>query len=171
MKLLISSLESKEPVFLRKLRNEHGGGNSDRHERTLARPRKQKNCEDDDDEPIYIDEQSNDTLTKAQYEAILKNEEHVNSKEKHSEALISNDDGAVIDDVAKDVVVDPSSKKALIAAIGGTGKRRIAKVIGEDGQDQNGKECLQEASVEKRSMKKLKKIKLSFDDEATGSLH
>ncbi|MCJ1389424.1 hypothetical protein MMC18_002281 [Xylographa bjoerkii] len=161
--------ESKEPAFLRKLKNEYGDRNSDRHERPLARPRKQKDGEDDDDEPTYVDVESNDTLTKAQYEAILEKEEQVISEEQHLKALESNNDDAVTHDVVKSVGSEPPSRKELVVAIGGTGKRRIAKVVGNDGQDQNVEECLQEAKVEKRSRKKSKKIKLSFDDEGTDS--
>jgi len=160
--------ESKEPAFLRKLKNEYGGSNSDRHERPSARPRKQKDGEDDDDEPTYVDEESNDTLTKAQYEAIL-TAEQVMLKEQHIEPPKAHNDGAVPQDAAEKISNEISSRKELVAAIGGAGKRRIAKVVGDDGTDQNGQERVQDANVGKRSSKKPKKIKLSFNDECTDS--
>ncbi|MCJ1402751.1 hypothetical protein MMC11_005972 [Xylographa trunciseda] len=160
--------ESKEPAFLRRLKNEYGGGNSDRHERPSARPRKQKHSEDDEDEPTYVDEDSNDTLTKAEYEAILK-EEQVMSEEQHSESLELHNDSKITHDAAVNIANETSTRKELVAAIGGTGKRRVAKVIGDDDLDQNGQELVPETKAGKRSSKKPKKIKLSFNDEGTES--
>ncbi|MCJ1380021.1 hypothetical protein MMC17_003124 [Xylographa soralifera] len=161
--------ESKEPAFLRKLKNEYGGSNADRHGSQLARPRKPKDNDDDDDEPTYVDEESNDTFTKAQYEAILMKEEQITLDVQHSKPLKSNNDGPVIHEPAKEVASETSLRKELVAAIGGTGKRRIAKVVGDDGLDQSGEERSQGTTVGKRSTKKSKKIKLSFNDEGMDS--
>ena len=162
-------LESEEPTFLRKLKSEYGGSNADRHASQLARPRKQKDNDDDDDEPTYVDEESNDTVTKAEYEAILKKEEQATLEKEYSEPAKSDIDGEVAHDAAKDVAIKTLSRKELVAAIGGTGKRRIAKVIGDDGLDQNGEGRSQRTIVGTRSTKKPKKIKLSFNDEDTSS--
>ena len=62
--------DSNEPAFLRRLRAKHGGGDSARHERPLARPRKQVK-DGEDDQPTYVVEGSQDTLSKAEYEALM----------------------------------------------------------------------------------------------------
>ncbi|MCJ1290741.1 hypothetical protein MMC34_002283 [Xylographa carneopallida] len=160
--------ESKEPAFLRKLKNEYGGSNADRHESQLARPRKPRN-NDDDDEPTYVDEESNDTITKAQYEAILEKEEQTTLQEQHSEPTISNNEALVTHETTQDVTRDTPPRKELVAAIGGIGKRRIAKVVGDDSLGKNGEVPSHGATVGKRSTKKSKKIKLSFDEEGADS--
>ena len=73
--MLTSSAESNEPAFLRKLRGEHGGDGSGRHERPLARPRKQTTDGDEDDQPTYVMENSQDTMSKEEYEALMGKEE------------------------------------------------------------------------------------------------
>lgn len=161
--------ESREPTFLRKLKSEYGGSNADRHASQLARPRKQKDNDDDDDEPTYVDEESNDSITRAQYEAILKKQEQITLKTEQTETLKSNIAGAVAPYAAKDVASETLSRKELVAVIGGIGKRRLAKVIGDDDLDHNGEERSEGTRVVARSTKKSKKIKLSFDDEGTDS--
>jgi hypothetical protein len=61
--------ESREPSFLRKLKSQYGG-DQDRHERPIARPRKDR-ADDEDEGPTYVDEASNDTISKEDYEKMI----------------------------------------------------------------------------------------------------
>ena len=165
---LISILESEEPSFLRKLKSEYGGRSSVRHERPLARPRKAKRDENDDDAPTYVDEESHDTLTKQQYEAMLKSG---NVPAMMKKGDVATNAGAVGDGSAEAHESKPSSfgevappKTELVAAIGTTGKRRIGKVVGEGVGFNESRGAGTTAASPKKPVKKAKKIKLSFDD-------
>ncbi len=65
-------IESNEPSFLRKLRGEFGGTDAVRHERPIPRPRKVMTDGDDEDQPTYVVEESQDTLSKEEYEALVR---------------------------------------------------------------------------------------------------
>ncbi|MCJ1256128.1 hypothetical protein MMC24_003948 [Lignoscripta atroalba] len=157
------SYESQEPSFLRKLKSEYGGDVSGRHERPLARPRKLKD-EADDDGPTYVDEGSHNTISKVEYEAML------------------NGDGNTVDDGGAEIIsktvdtskIQPRSvdesigsgnfKEQKVAGIGSSGKRRIAKVIGEDEHLSEMKGEGKASAVGKRAKKPKKRIKLSFEE-------
>ena len=74
------------------------------------------------------------------------------------------------EDCVLKATTDASSKqnptpRETVAAIGGSSKRRLAKVVGDDEEAKDGPRALERRDVrsEKR-VKKGKKIKLSFDD-------
>lgn len=69
--------------------------------------------------------------------------------------------------VAKDQGVDPPNpaKKEVVAIIGDAGKRRIAKIVGDDPEGDEGKEDRKPAMSAKKATKPKKKVKLSFDEE------
>ncbi|MCJ1247338.1 hypothetical protein MMC30_004552 [Trapelia coarctata] len=163
--------ESKEPSFLRKLKSEYGGNNSGRHERPLARPRKQKGAdEDEDDEPTYVVDGGRDTLTKAEYDALMNPQDEAVSQAKgvrDGEATESANGSAESTRIATDQAEDlpQPAKKEVVATIGGTGKRRIAKVVGDDPEGDEGKEDRKPAASAKKAAKPKKKVKLSFDEE------
>ena len=57
------------PPFLARLRANNNAGDG-RHEYTVARPKKARTAEDEaEDEPVYFDEGSGETLTKSEWEA------------------------------------------------------------------------------------------------------
>ena len=155
--------DSNEPAFLRRLRAKHGGGDSERHERPLARPRKQVK-DGEDDQPTYVVEGSQDILSKAEYEALMgtANDEKQDENEPASSPQPDLGGG---NEVSERVV--PAKQKT--AAIGGSNKRRLAKVFGEDGDD-DGEPNVEEKGPaptgKKPKAKKGKKVKLSFDEEA-----
>ena len=162
-------IESNEPTFLRRLKAEYAGGDSARHERPLARPRKQLKDGEDDDQPIYVVEGSEDILSKAEYEALM---EHTNDKERDENGCASSpqphiEAGKLVEG-SNEVSEDIAPAKQKSAAIGGSNKRRIAKVIGEDDND-GGPNQGKKTSVpptKKSKAKKGKKVKLCFDEEA-----
>ncbi|KAF7588979.1 hypothetical protein BBP40_004946 [Aspergillus hancockii] len=153
--------EAKEPVFLQRLRNQYGD-TSGRLERPVARPRLKKDY-DDDDEPTYVDEESNEVISKEEYEALVRD----SNKE-------AEDTGKETPD--QEQTISPSSEgkestekgapvsKQNMAEIGGPKKRKQAKIIGEEEPPTESKDTqLKDAGARKPKQKK-KKIKLSFDE-------
>lgn len=165
------SYDRNEPAFLRRLRGEHGDGEPARHERSLARPRKHKTS-DDDDEPTYVDGNSQNTISKIDYDALMnpkkleKEEETSASSSPRSQSLQMEEHATIGNDHLDEI--PPSQLKA---SIGGNPKKRLAKVIGDDGKSAhsspNGNPpALDSGSISKskKKEKKAKKIILSFDE-------
>ena len=160
--MLTNSIESNEPSFLRKLRGEYGGAKDVRHERPLARPRKEVTDGEDEDQPTYVVEGSQDTMSKQEYEALMRKGEESGRGEGKDQ---TGDEGAVITEgLQKEenshVGTGSGLAKERVAAIGGAKKKRNITAIGaddkEDGQQGEGKK--------QRKPKKGKKVKLSFDE-------
>lgn len=165
-----NGLESNEPAFLRKLRSEYGGADSARHERPLARPRKHVK-DDEDDQPTFVVEGSQDTLSKAEYEALME----VASDEKHdgNEAVSDRQPGAEDEkprDNSTEIPDNATPAKQQSASIGASNKRRFAKIVGDE--DEGIAKSQEEDSArttKKPKIKKGKKVKLSFAEETPES--
>lgn len=160
----LPNIESNEPAFLRRLRGEHGR-DSMRHEHPLARPRKQKTSEDKDEEPTYVQEDSHDTISKAEYDALMKNIEVQKLENLVVVPPTRPDDLEGPRGESGKFPQDPTPLKQQMAGIGGNAKRRLAKVVGED----NGMEDSQHhvgglINGNKFKPKKRKKVKLSFNE-------
>ncbi|KAK0507869.1 hypothetical protein JMJ35_009758 [Cladonia borealis] len=163
------SYESNEPAFLRKLRSEYQGGDSARHERPLARPRKHIKDGDEDDEPTFVVEGSQDTLSKAEYEALM----GVVSDEKHDgNEAVSDPQPESKDEKpgesSTEISDNSTPAKQVNASIGASNKRRFAKIVGDE--DEGAAESRDENSprtTKKPKAKKAKKVKLSFAEDAT----
>ncbi|KAJ5812746.1 hypothetical protein N7447_009769 [Penicillium robsamsonii] len=147
--------DAKQPAFLQKLRGQYGD-NSGRLERPALRPTRLKvNDDDDDDEPTYLDEESNEVISKEEYKALIgesgpKEEDTAgNSKDKST------------GDQEKSQTEHSTGKQNNLTEVGGQRKRKQAKVVGEDNAEA---EEVQPKATSKKS-KKPKKIKLSFDEE------
>lgn len=134
-----------------------------RHERPLARPRKQVTEGDVDDEPTYVVEGSQDTLSKQEYENLLGKEElNGEGKIPQMESLDASVSKEMPESAGKahlDNTLDVTTEKA--AAIGGTKKKRIITAIGADdnGYDESSEK------IKPFKAKKSKKVKLSFDED------
>ena len=168
--VLNSPIESKEPNFLRKLRSEVGRGISDRHERPLARPKMQKN-EDEDDQPTYVDEDSHDTISKADYDTLTsRSNDHT---EEHGQDLaikrpLNQSNGNLEKDVDKSNEPRlPDTTNQGMTVIGTSYKKRLAKIVVED-DDRRETEQRKDlySDGKKPKVKKSKKVKLSFDEAA-----
>ena len=151
--------DSKEPAFLQRLKNQYGNS-SGRLERPVARPRLAKR-DDEDDAPTYVDEESNEVLSKEEYEALVRGDD----PQKAGEAT----DGATSQRREEPSTGDNTTEKTRstpkqnVVDVGGPKKRKQAKVVGEEssaGRDQSPPKEL--ASTKPKGKKK--KIKLSFDD-------
>jgi hypothetical protein len=157
--------EAKEPAFLQKLRG-HYGDTSGRLERPSPRPRKLKDKNDeDDDAPVYVDEESNEVISKAEYEALVgggtdQKDNEASTKDTHTE----NEQAS-----AQTQTGTSTAKQSNLTEVGGPRKRKQAKIVGEN-EDKEKSEEKQEADEAQpkaaalRKSKKAKKIKLSFDE-------
>ena len=166
--------EAKEPSFLRKLREESGGGGSLRHERPLARPKKQKAGNDDDDDPTYVDEESQNTMTKAEYESLVgrqtvPDKEGVNQELNGTEGIRpviaeENDDDDDDDDMTTVRIKQP------VAEIGAPKRRKAVKAVGDDTEHSKDAEpkTVSSESGSSQKLKTRKKVKLSFDADGDG---
>ncbi|KAJ5677754.1 uncharacterized protein N7477_003387 [Penicillium maclennaniae] len=150
--------DAKEPAFLQKLRG-HYGNNDGRLERPAMRPRKAKNSDDDDDAPVYVDEESNEVISKEEYQAL------VGGTDSQTQEGGSKDQSAEGDDKAS-TLKEPSAKQNNLTEVGGQKKRKQAKVVGQDTIEEEAKPDSEERpKASARKSKKGKKIKLSFDNE------
>lgn len=160
--------DANEPTFLRKLKAQYGGANAVRQERPVARPQKRFLDGDEDDQPTYVDEESHDTISKDEYEALVRGA-GPEDKESHDEL-----------EGAKAPESDPSnttSKDAELSTeqiqedvdksttFGSTNKKRKVKAIGGDSEEPEpaSREQVADEAPKKGKSKKGKKIKLSFD--------
>lgn len=126
-------------------------------ERPALRPTRLKvNKDDEDDEPTYVDEESNEVISKEEYKALVGE----SGPKKEGEDDPSMKDNSTGDD-GKAQAETASSKQSNLTEVGGQRKRKQVKVVGEDNAEA---EDVQPKAASKKS-KKPKKIKLSFDEE------
>jgi len=160
--------DSNEPTFLRRLRGEIGGQDSVRHERAIARPRKPKSSNDDEDDgPTYVDEENHEVISKSEFEALANRE--TSDKSEHEAVALSHIQAEQHTQLPIDSELDGPPPKEHVASIGGSSKRKVAKVFGNEDIDfaERAKaDSLKNNNKSKTS--KGKKIKLSFDEDAGG---
>jgi hypothetical protein len=184
MSLKAKNLEfdKSQPAFLRRLRGEivgQGDGDPDRHHNAAVRPKRPDRLDaGEDDGPTYVIEDTNATLTKDEYEAMVKGE---------NGAQNTGDDYAkAASDCSEDVKGAEGTKvgskaKQKLGTVGAPKKRKAIKIISGDddhaGSDSEAavsnsikKDEQKSKSMEKKAPKKKKaKVKIDFgvDDAAT----
>ena len=133
----------------------------------MARPRKQVQDGESDDQPTYVMEDSQDTLSKAEYEALATNSADTQTENNLTpSANIRQDAEEVV--VKKDTVFgEETPTKQQVAGIGVSTKRRLAKVVGNEEEDEAAEKSDLGKKEKKIKAKKGKKMKLSFDEDAT----
>jgi hypothetical protein len=149
------------PPFLARLRANNASSDG-RHEYHAARPKRPRNAEEDaEDEPVYFDEGTGETLTKNEWEA----------KESALEAGKTEGSGDK-DGAEPGEGTEVKESKEKLSAIGLSKKRKAGKVVG--GDDEGEPADLKKKPVSKPEAKKVekgksakegKKIKLSFGDD------
>ncbi|KAF2503054.1 hypothetical protein BU16DRAFT_28022 [Lophium mytilinum] len=154
------TFEANEPAFLRRLRGEASSGRDPaRHERPVARPKRAKG-EDEDDAPTYVLEDGNESLSKAEYEALIAGKDA--DQELGVEGAASGKKGDA-DDAEKEEASKQPSKHQSIEVGAVSKKRKAVKVVqtsdGEDDADAKPKKAV------KKPKKKAKAVKLSFGDD------
>jgi hypothetical protein len=154
----LPSADNQQPAFLRRLRGELTSGDAARHEQPIPR-NKRMTKDDEDDAPTYVMEDTKESLTKEEYDALVSGKD---SKDGESDATgnASKEEGSV-----------PSPKpKEKIAEVGAMSKKRkVAKAIGDEQEGAKGEESKDakesNAKVIKKPKKKAKAVKLTFGDD------
>lgn len=141
------SYDTTLPPFLARMQASAASGDG-RHEYDVARPKKPRNADEDTEaEPVIFDEETGETLTKEEWE------KRDQEQETADKTVGEPKDGA---------------EREKLAAIGVSKKRKMGKVVGAD-EDAKEPAASKIGAVkgEKKSntVKKAKKIKLSFGDE------
>ncbi|KAK2865153.1 hypothetical protein FQN49_003854 [Arthroderma sp. PD_2] len=164
------SYEKPEPSFLRKLRNQYGDGGEYHRSQPNPRPTKAKYVEDEDDGPTYVDEESNEVISKDKYLEMVEGpkDETTGSEEKRSgengqpEATKGN-----VGENGTEVESRASKSKQNVAEIGASKKRKQGKIVGggDASEDLKTPQPQPQLDAPKRKKNTKKKIKLSFDDE------
>ncbi|KAL8683788.1 MAG: hypothetical protein Q9186_000274 [Xanthomendoza sp. 1 TL-2023] len=163
--------ETNEPAFLKKLRSEYGGTDLSRQQRPQARPRKQRNAdEENDDEPVYVhDEDPHEPISKADYDALLKapstEQESAKSMQPASSVQFSPGTESSSQAHSLDQVQQALPTKERTAGIGRSSKKRSAKIIGDDDSADEVRKLTTGSDAPKKHVQtKGKKVKLSFED-------
>ncbi|KAL8944707.1 MAG: hypothetical protein Q9216_000276 [Gyalolechia sp. 2 TL-2023] len=168
--------ESNEPAFLRKLKGQYGDTASARHQQRSARPRKQRNsAEEDEDEPLYLHGANpHEPLSKAEYDALTGDTATADCDEVFTTAEeLSGSAGKASKQTEPSFELQGEGdakqgapSKQQMAVIGATSKKRSARII-EDGAAadaaQGSAEKLEPAKSQRS--KKTKRQKLSFQDD------
>lgn len=155
------------PPFLARMQANHAA-RDDRHEFDVLRPRKPRDVDADaEDEPVYFDEGTGESLTRGEWEERDKKEEGEKEEEGKKEGQEGGEEGKEM---------GGERRAQNIAVIGVTKKRKMGRVVGadEEGGEERGGEKEKDTTAEKgkklekgkgKSAKKGKKIKLSFGDD------
>ncbi|KXL46925.1 hypothetical protein M433DRAFT_64892 [Acidomyces richmondensis BFW] len=144
------SYDSTLPPFLQRLHAQNSRrGDTDRHERPVARPRREKDPHDDDG-PTIVDE-SGETLSQMEYDKL-------------TQRKTAAPKGGEVDVGIKDEVKDVREKVTDGLA---TKKRKAGKVIGDEDIGDGQVESAKDESNLKKAQKKVKrsKPKLAFDND------
>lgn len=160
------SYTSELPPFLQRLHAQKAGrGDTDKHEFQVARPKREKNP-DDDDGPTIVDE-SGENVSKEDFQKLGAAETvgnavtgEVTSEEPKSSGALPDEAGA--GRKGKENVTDGTAAK----------KRKVGKVVGEDEPGDQGKDDEKDEGGAKKAVKKAKKkakVKLAFDDGDEGT--
>lgn len=112
--------------------------------------------DDEDDAPTYVMEDTNQSLTKEEYDALISGKNSAESEEKEKPNFNKDEK-----EITKKV---DSKSKENIAEVGmKTKKRKAAKVISEEPQEDDPNK--DNSKPVKKPKKKSKTVKLAFDDE------
>ena len=119
-----------------------------------------------DDEPTYVVEDSQDTLSKAEYEALIatKDEDKQNKNNVTSSTEASHGSEEAV--LRKDGVTGEAALgKQEVAGIGCSTKRRLAKIVGDEEEEKEATSGNNDSRrKDSKPANKRKKMKLSFDD-------
>jgi hypothetical protein len=135
-------------------------GDSDRHERPVARNKRMKKDDDEDDAPTYVMEETNQSLTKEEYAAFVSGKDAEGEK-------------SAVEEAKEKTLGNDAKPKDKIAEVGANArKRKAAKVISEDHEQSKVSEekVIKKTDTKpvKKPKKKAKAVKLTFGDEDEG---
>jgi len=143
-------IDATQPAFLQRLRGQIAGDESAHRNPAVARNKK-LDRDDEDDAPTYVLEDTHESLTKAEYDALVAGKD-------------ADPDEDSKDSETKDKDPAPQQKDKIVEVGKASKKRKAAKVIG--GDEEKGKDGIDNnAKVIKKPKKKSKPVKLSFGDQ------
>ncbi|TKX19225.1 hypothetical protein C1H76_8603 [Elsinoe australis] len=159
---------AEQPAFLQRLRSGVAGP-GERHERPIPRPKRAK-TDDDDDAPAYVMEDTNESLSKEEYQKLVSGSNGDDAEDlATSKAADRNDREASAENPimsgglpSEDADSEQKDRPKANEAYLGQKKRKAATVIGKDDDDADAAD---EKPRPKKGKKKGKPIKLSFDDD------
>ncbi|KAJ0418404.1 hypothetical protein BJY00DRAFT_287733 [Aspergillus carlsbadensis] len=152
--------DAKEPAFLQRLRGQYGGSSGGLERPVSQRPRRLRD-DTEDDAPTYVDAESNEVVSKEEYEAMVKGEDDKSGKDDDKSAETTTRDGEA------DAKKATATSKQNLAEIGGPRKRKQAKVVTDEVQDGESEDTRPKDTGPRKptqEKKKKKKIKLSFEE-------
>ena len=134
----------------------------------MARPRRQVKDREEDDQPTYVLEENQNTLSKAECEALIAAANASNDDEKRAPSSEKTSYDVEEGEPRKDeIAIEAVLVKQPVAGIGGSIKRKLAKVIGTEEEDEEASNKMDSGKTSKKiKVKKGKKMKLSFDEES-----
>lgn len=152
------SYETSLPPFLQRLHDQKAGrGDTDRHEFQVARPKRDKNP-DEDDGPTVVDETGENVSKDELAKLTAPDEEDGNvtgelqaTDPKASGALPAGGESAR---KGKETVTDGTTSK----------KRKAGKVVGDDAVEDEPSEATATSGKAVKKPKKKAKVKLTFDE-------
>lgn len=134
---------------------------SGRLERPVERARKPRNPKDDDDNaPVYVDEESNEVISREEYKALVEGDA---PKQEENEVSSKGPVTAEGEGKTQSRGESTATKQSNLTEIGGQKKRKQVKVVGEEDKPETEEE--RSKAPVSRKPKKARKIKLSFDQE------
>ncbi|KAJ4376232.1 hypothetical protein N0V83_001515 [Neocucurbitaria cava] len=154
--------DSSQPAFLQRLRGQLAGGDSARHEQPIPRNKRLKQ-DDEDDAPTYVLEETNQSLTKEEYDALVSGKAKDESEHATAESAVKEN--------AAEGDMKPKQKDKIAEVGANAKKRKVAKII-RDESEQGAEELKNinktDGKAVKRPKKKTKAVKLTFGDEEEG---
>jgi len=161
------SYDSSLPPFLQRLHAKNAGrGDTDRHERAIARPTRAKDPNDDDG-PTIVDD-SGETLTKDEVDKLTTDAaDEVKAADGQGDSA---GDGEAKASGALPTAEVAGGKRMEQSVTSGTAqkKRKVAKVVGEEVDEDGGDATKTDAAggkAAKKMRKKAKQLKLAFDED------
>lgn len=154
---------------MQRFRDECGGGDSSRLERSLARPKRPRDSTElEDDAPTYVDERSQNVVSKETYEAMISKNEVEDSRLAHPSGCAEEEESAQTA-AFNETTLGSMTPKEPTANIGRSTRKRLVKVVGDPGDlaqasDETHRAYSPESLRRTKKSKKSKKIKLSFDE-------
>ncbi|KAK0365531.1 hypothetical protein LTR91_002925 [Friedmanniomyces endolithicus] len=167
MKAKDLSYDTSLPPFLQRLHDQKAGrGDTDRHERPLARPMRAKDPNDDDG-PTVVDE-SGETVSKMEYEKLTAADTQTvdTTNGGNVDGETRGDDPTVL--MSGALPVEDGKKGGVVATSGLVAKKRKAARIVGDADGETASKAAGEKEAVAKPKKKAKHIKLAFDDGEEG---
>lgn len=126
-----------------------------------------KSKDDEDDEPVYLDEETQNPITKKEYDALIsRHEDKSGADQGLSPSLCS--PSAQVKDSSTNKTEFLNSTQQQEASIGRNPKKRLAKAIANDPQVRENVEKSDNAPPKHQGIpktRKSKKIKLCFEED------